>query len=50
MYKIWKPVPSHAVICADAILGVYLLPNEDVDWIWSSDGTYVIGYVIKEKL
>ena len=50
MFKIWKPVPVTAKICKDAILGVYLFPNEDVDWIWSADGAYVIGYQIKDKL
>lgn len=45
----WTPVPNNAKICRDAIMGVYLLPDEDVDWIWSSDGTYVIGYQIKER-
>lgn len=49
LYKIWTPVPDNAKICRDAIMGVYLLPDEDVDWIWSADGTYIIGYQIKER-
>jgi len=31
------------------VQGVWLNPGEEVDWTWSADGTYIMGYTIRQK-
>ena len=38
--------PNRGICNSSSILGVWLSENEEVIWIMSSDGKYVVGYNI----
>ena len=44
----WVTAPQPGCASAPAVQGVWLAPNENVQWIWTHtmQGSYVSGYVI----
>jgi len=45
------PSPSRAPSSSCAFTGVWLSPNEDVEWSWcyTPEGSYICGYSIISK-
>ena len=50
--KTWCRAPSSGFSQSGVITGVWLGPNEEVEWSWvhAPNGSYVNGYIVKNKL
>lgn len=49
--NVWSGTPyQSAPTHTGSIQGVWVPPGQKVEWIWSADGTYIIGYnLVNEK-
>ena len=50
--KVWYKAPNNGLMVNGAVSGVWIGPNEEVDWHWAHtpEGSYVNGYVVRKKL
>ena len=45
----WHGTPCQRNVNSSSVQGVWLGPDEDVDWTWSADGTCIIGYTTRQR-
>jgi hypothetical protein len=48
--KQWHGTPYQSNLNSGSMQGVWLGPDEEVEWTWSADGSHIIGYQLRQRV